>query len=283
MPEDAAAEPIKKGYTPGKRATMVAGVIAVLFVVVPYLFWRDTWFGVTLSDEQLQEYFADVEHPRKAQHALTQVSERISANDQDVQRWYPEVIKFAGHELPELRLTAAWVMGQDNEVDQFHRSLLTLLDDPEAMVRRNAALALVSFGDDAGKPELRAMLEPFTVLAPGEGTLQNRLEVGDAVDRETLLARIEIDGSPEPAEVRSPAPGIFRERLLQDGARVQQGDELAVIGPDPTHVFEALRAFYMIGSSEDAESIRSFARPREGFPIRVAEQARLTLEKLRQE
>ena len=46
-----------------------------------------------------------------------------------------------------------------------HEALLRLIRDPEPMVRRNAATALAAFGDGAARPELVAMLKPYTVVS----------------------------------------------------------------------------------------------------------------------
>ena len=70
---------------------------------------------------------------------------------------------------------------------------------------------------------------------------------------ETLLARVEVQGQEEPAEVRSPLPGIVKKRLLEDGAEVNTGDAVLVLGPDATHVYEALRALYLVGKLDDVD------------------------------
>src|ERR1035438_2952390 len=82
----------------------------------------------------------------------------------------------------------------------FHDALLGLLHDSQPMVRRNAALGLAVFGDSAARPELTAMLRPFTIHAPTAGSLRYRLKLGDYVNPGTLIAR--IGGF----EVRSPVP-----------------------------------------------------------------------------
>lgn len=51
-------------------------VLAVLFVIVPVLFWHGTWFGRSLTEEQTGEYLRDIRHPRRVQHALSQVANR---------------------------------------------------------------------------------------------------------------------------------------------------------------------------------------------------------------
>jgi hypothetical protein len=262
--------------------TLLVMATAVLFVVVPLLFWRDTWFGRELTNAEIGEYLAGhAEKPRKTQHALVQISERISRQDPAVRQWYPRILELADNPLPELRLTVAWLMGQDPRHEEFHQRLLKMLGDDSAMVRRNAALSLAAFGDRAARPELVAMLHPVEISSPQAGVLTNRLQQGDRVDRGTLLGRIALDSQAEPAEVRSPLPGFVRQHLAPDGTQVQPGQQLVVIGPDPDHVYEALRALYLVGMPQDVEDVRPFLRPSEEMPPQVNEQARLTVERLR--
>ena len=87
----------------------------------------------------------------------------------------------------ELRLTAAWVMGQDNTAPEFHQALLHLLADPDPMVRRNAALGLVRFADASGHDEIVAMLSPTTIVAPAAGVISIRVKSGDTVKVHTVL------------------------------------------------------------------------------------------------
>jgi multidrug efflux pump subunit AcrA (membrane-fusion protein) len=204
----------------------------------------------------------------------------MSAGDAAAKHWYPNIIELAGHSLSELRLTAAWVMGQDADEATFQRKLLGMLDDPEPIVRRNVALSLAGFGDASGRPVLVSMLRPFTVTTPHEGMFSNRLQPGDLVERGTLLARVSRDGRDEPAEVRSPVPGVVDKRLRQDGVFVGAGDEVMLLGPSFEHVFQALRALYLVGAAEDIDDIRKFRRPREGMPQNVAQQAQLTIDEI---
>lgn len=266
---------------PSRRATLIVTIVAAMFIIVPFLFWLDTWFGRELTDEEIREYLADQEKPRKAQHALVQISERMSAGDPSAEQWYPDIVELAGHSLAELRVTAAWVMGQGRESQAFHNTLLTLLDDDEPLVRRNAALSLAGFADPTGRPVLQSMLRPYTITSPHAGKLQNRLEPEDTVSQATLLARIEQTGAEEPAEIRSPVHGMVRERLLKDGSDVTVGDEIMVLDPDYDHVFQSLRALFLVGTEEDLEDVRRFLRPREGMPANVAQQARLTADEIR--
>ena len=266
---------------PSRRATLIVTIVAAMFIIVPFLFWLDTWFGRELTDEEIREYLADQEKPRKAQHALVQISERMSAGDPSAEQWYPDIVELAGHSLAELRVTAAWVMGQGRESQAFHDTLLTLLDDDEPLVRRNAALSLAGFADPTGRLVLQSMLRPYTITSPHAGKLQNRLEPEDTVSPATLLARIEQTGAEEPAEIRSPVPGVVRERLLKDGSDVTVGDKIMVLDPDYDHAFQSLRALFLVGTEEDLEDVRRFLRPREGMPANVARQARLTADEIR--
>jgi hypothetical protein len=276
MPQPEAPE-----KTVSNRAIVMMALVAVLCIVIPFLFWRGTWFGRALSDEEISEYLAgQQEKPRHTQHALVQVSERMSRGEVSVTQWYPQIVSLADHSLPELRLTVAWVMGQDNASDAFHEKLRELVRDPNPMVRRNAALSLARFQDPAGRPELLAMLQPHTVTADQAGVITNRLQEGDPADRGTLLARMDVEGQPEPVEIRSPLPGVVRKQLRQDGDAVQAGEGITLLGPDSGHAYEALRALYLVGSREDVETIRPFLLPNEDRPAQVTEQARLTLDHL---
>lgn len=265
-----------------RHATLIAGAVAVLCILVPYLFWQDTWFGQPLTDDQISENLADHDHPRKAQHALAQISERISRGQADVKKWYPQIVALADHPLDEMRVTVAWLMGQDNQSPQFHEALKGLLHDPNPLVRRNAALSLTRFGDKAGHEEILAMLRPFTVASPYAGEFTNRLNVGDEADTGTLLARVAGPGEQEAKELRSPVPGEVQKRLVEDGATVYSGQDVFVLGPDSSHAFEALRALYLIGTTADLEDVGHFLRPSGDLPRNVVEQARLTAENIRQ-
>ena len=52
-----------------------------LIVLMPFLFWWNTWFGRQLSDKQLAEYLQDDKKPRHIQHALVQIGERVARHD----------------------------------------------------------------------------------------------------------------------------------------------------------------------------------------------------------
>ena len=262
-----------------RRWTYVVLILAVLFVVMPFLFWQSTWFGKPLSDDELAKAFADEQHPRKIQHALSQITDRILRGDPSVSRWYPEVIRVSGHSVDEIRVTAAWVMGQDNKSPEFHEALRGLLDDANPMVARNAALSLVRFNDAGGRTLLAAMLRTYTVASPAAGTLAQRLKIGDMVNPGTMVARIRA--GQEEIEVRTPVPGTVHEWQLGDGLAVEQGTPLVAIAPSPEMVWEALRGLYLIGEPEDLAAVERYAAGVTGMPDSISQQARLTAEAIR--
>src|SRR5438034_2632314 len=105
-PEDssgkAASSPHHK-MSPRNRALFF--LTAWLIVLMPFLFWWNTWFGRQLSDMQLNEYLHDEKKPRHIQHALVQIGERINKHDTRVSRWYPEVVRLAAYPVDEVRNT----------------------------------------------------------------------------------------------------------------------------------------------------------------------------------
>jgi hypothetical protein len=259
---------------------LLAGGFLVALILVPYLYWRGTWFGGPLDDAKLEEYLHDDETPRHIQHALVQLSERLERGDTTVQRWHPRVAALRNHRVTELRVTAAWLMGQDNGVPEFESALLDMLQDPEAVVRRNAALSLTRFNNASGRAELLAMLRPYTLRAPREGVLRRRIETGNEVDHRSLVARLE-NGNSEPFEVASPLPGKLRVWIAPEGARVAKDQEILTLDPSPGHVWESLRALYLVGTAEDLPDIERFQQPPPEWPSRIAQQAGLTARQIR--
>ena len=144
----------------GPLQTALVLLALVACVVVPFYFWQGTWFGRPLQDEELTQFLTDPDKSRRVQHGLSQIAARMERGDLKVAQWYETVAQLSEHSGPQVRVTAAWVMGQDSTSELFHNTLLQMLSDDEVLVRRNAALSLVRFGDDEGLSELRAMLTP---------------------------------------------------------------------------------------------------------------------------
>lgn len=254
--------------------------VPIALILVTFLFWYQTWFGRPLTDSELHEYLQDTSIPHKTQHALTQVATEILHHDASAVRFYPQVVALAENKEAGLRSMAAWVMGQDNTSAEFHRALLKLVSDPDPMVRSNAALALARFGDAAGDSQLRLMLMPYEILSPLAGTVTFSVSVSDLVRSQSVVARIKGQGV-EPVEIRSPFSGLVTRLAQANGTKVAAGDVIAVISPDDQQLWEALRALYLVGSSNDLETIKTLAGPTAGTTHRVREQAALTAEAIR--
>src|ERR1700684_178864 len=70
-----------------------------LIVLMPFLFWWNTWFGRQLSNQQLWEYLQDQKHPRHIQHALVQIGERMARHDHSVAPWDPQGVQLASYSV----------------------------------------------------------------------------------------------------------------------------------------------------------------------------------------
>ncbi|HWS56795.1 MAG TPA: HEAT repeat domain-containing protein [Pyrinomonadaceae bacterium] len=264
---------------PRRRTPWPLVVVAILFVVVPFLTWYTTWFGRGLSDEKIGEYLREGK-PRHAQHALSQVAERLAKGDAGARRWFPQVLALAESPLPDVRMTAAWVMGEEHRSEEFRAGLLKLLSDPEPIVRRNAALALVRFGDARCRPELLSMLRPYAVKAPADGEALTALSQGTPVKRDALLVRYTRAGA-EGGEVRSPLPGRVGEARVKAGDGFRAGDDLFLLAPDAEQAQDALVGLLYFGTAEDLPEIERYARGVEGMPEGVKRQAALTADAVR--
>jgi hypothetical protein len=267
-----------------------------LIVLMPFLFWWSTWFGRHLSDQQVNEFLHDDKKPRHIQHALVQMGERMGgeghaapgttrqdkvAPDGAVRRWYPDLVRLADYPVEEVRNTDAWVMGQDTTGQGFHEALLKMLQDPSAMVRGNAALSLVRFGDATGRPQIVALLQPAEVRVPTTGpigpsasqdlwsdkgrtaSVVDTAAVGTSIREGGVVAKLNVavftDGTGT-VELRSPIAGRVRTMASQRGREVHPGDVVAIIDPSTEQVWEALRALYLVGQADDLAAIRPYER-----------------------
>jgi hypothetical protein len=254
-------------------------VTAWLIVLMPFLFWWNTWFGRQLSDKQLNEYLHDEKKPRHIQHALVQIGERMSRHDASLTRWYPDVARLASYPVEEVRNTDAWVMGQDTSVAAFHEALLKMLNDPSLMVRGNAALSLVRFGDATGRPQIRALLEPAKITAWQPGRVIDTSKAGTPIHHGGIVAKLENEG--HTVEVRSPISGRLSALSLRTGQMMAAGDEIATIDPGTDQVWEALRALYVIGRPDDIPAINPYEHDLPHIPEHVRQQAVATEKAIR--
>ena len=265
---------------PGIATKWLVGILVLTFafVLMPFLLWYMTTFTRPLNDADVATYFADTLHPRRAQHALSQIADRIMSPNPGIREsakvWYPEVIQFSEQGSDELRVTAAWVMGQDNQSPDFHAALVKQLADTNPMVQRNAALSLVRFADPAGHALIAGMLAPYMVAAQRTGTLSIRLKPGDVINPGTLLAHITIDK--DNTEVRSEVPGTIRQWIPPESAQINAGEPLLLVDPSPEMVWESLRALFLIGQKDDLPAVNPYVRGEEGMPPQIQQQAALT-------
>lgn len=258
-----------------QRATFPLMIVAALFIIVPFLAWYGTWFGRDLSDEKITEYLADENKPRHVQHALAQIAERMEKKDPGAQRWYPQIVSLSNSNVAELRSNAAWVMGKDGKSQEFRNALLKLLGDKEPIVQRNAATALVAFGDSSGRFVLRSMLEPYSLTSPIDGHVDSVLKEGVAVRLGMMVARVKAVNGPV-MEVRSHLPGEIQKVIISEGKNVKAGDTLLMLSPDSDTVWEALRALYLVGVREDLELVERYTHDIGKMPEQIKQQATLT-------
>jgi biotin carboxyl carrier protein len=249
-------------------------VTAWFIAFMPVWFWWNTWFGRTLSDNKIGEYLQDNAHPRHIQQALVQISERMSRHDTKVPEWYPDLVRLAAHPVEEVRNTDAWVLGQDTAGAGFHDALLRMLNDSSPLVRGNAALSLVRFGDAAGRPQIVALLQPVKLTAPITGNVVDADRPGTAIRQGGLIAKLQ--NGQQTVEVRSPISGRIRTLFAQSGHPVTAGAELATIDPAVDQVWEGLRALYLIGQPEDLPTITPYERDLPEIPDHIRQQAILT-------
>src|SRR6266568_6175781 len=76
-PDSSAAPTPKPKRTMSRTQKILFFATGWLIVLMPFLFWWNTWFGRHLSDQQLTEYLHDEKKPRHIQHALVQMGDRM--------------------------------------------------------------------------------------------------------------------------------------------------------------------------------------------------------------
>ena len=60
-----------------RRASWPLILLAALFIIVPFLTWYGTWFGRSLSDDDIEKYIHDDRSVRRVQTALSQIEDRM--------------------------------------------------------------------------------------------------------------------------------------------------------------------------------------------------------------
>src|SRR5579863_7126718 len=97
---DAGAEPKPKRRM-STRNRLLFFLTGWLIVLMPFLFWWNTWFGRTLTPKQMTEYLSADDHPRHIQHALVQLGERMGQHDTGAARWYADLPRLATYPREE--------------------------------------------------------------------------------------------------------------------------------------------------------------------------------------
>jgi biotin carboxyl carrier protein len=146
-----------------------------------------------------------------------------------------------------------------------------MLKDPSMMVRGNAALSLVTFGDNAGHDEIVAMLKPVTIAAPMTGFITAIAKAGDPIHSGTVVVQMEEDSGV--SEVRAPISGKIASVAVKQGEHVQKDAPVAVINPGSDQAWEALRALYLIGTKDDLGLVRDYEKKGEALGDRIRQQS----------
>lgn len=253
------------------RNRLLFFLTAWLLVLMPFLFWWSTWFGRVLKPKEMNEYLNDNAHPRHIQHAIVQLGQRMSQHDANAAQWYGDLVRLAVNSHEEVRSTDAWVMGQDTAGPGFHDALLKMLGDSSVVVRGNAALSLVRFGDNSGRAQIVSLLHPVVIMTASAGRVIDAATVGTMIHQGGLIAKVQGEDS-QIHELRSPITGRVRV-ATGTGASMAAGSSIATIDPGEEQVWEALRALYLIGQVDDLPAIRPYERELPEVSDRVRVQA----------
>ena len=209
----------------------------------------------------------------------------VARHDPSVTRWYPDVVRLASYPIEEVRNTDAWVMGQDVSSKDaasagFHEALLKMLDDPSLMVRGNAALSLVRFGDATGDGRTSSHC---CSRRRSPRPRQARSRIPARWERRSIRAGSSprLSREAKPWKCARPSAAGCASCPCRPGQTVAAGEEIATLDPGTDQVWEALRALYLIGQPEDIPAIRPYERELPEIPDHVRQQAVATEQAIR--
>jgi HEAT repeat protein len=245
-------------------------------VLLPYLLWRSTWFGAPLADADIVR-FLEGDDPEDIQHALEQLSRRLGAG-QPAAPYAPALLELTSHREPAVRLTVAWLLGEEGKSPAFREALLGLLEDDHAGVRFNAGLALCRFGEPAARAVLLEMLRPLAVPSPCAGEVLERRGPGSRVRPGGAL--ITLGQGSDTVDIPSPLLGKLLEGGAALGDRVAIGDPLVILDPEAEQILQALVGLGIVGLAEDEAAIEEVLLAHPGHD-RIRTQGRATLERIR--
>lgn len=239
-----------------KRGPILLMGILLVTAVIAFVSWYSSSFKRPLSDDQIIERL-ETGDARSIQHALSQLEERLSPRYDGRARFREPVVALAKDEYVEIRRQVAWVMGRE-PAPVYRETLTKMLADADLGARVMAACSLSNWNDPLARPVLLTGLDAFELRAEAAGTLDLKLEVGDAASLGTGLGSIKRkDG--EAAPVRTPLNGFIQ--LLPKGkdGDVVVGDVIAKIAPGPKTVLNLLTALGYVGKYEDLPILERFA------------------------
>jgi hypothetical protein len=263
------------------RPPVVLALLLVGSAVATFLFWRSISYRRPLDDEELAACLAPGASIRKAQHGISQLTDRWREGRPGMDRWTERLVAVSRRAEPQVRRAAAWAMQfavRDPEAAARLRELAGT--DPDEAVRRNAACSL-AFGTPedaaAARPVLRSMVEFHVVKAPAAGTVESVVDLDRIPETDAMVARLRgADGVR--IEAVTAVPGRVLEVRAKAGDVVAAGAPLVVLAPDAAHVTAAAAALVVAGASEDAELLRTMLAPAAGMPSETAAQVRAAID-----
>lgn len=238
----------------------VAGLIVGL-LLVSWVFWSQISWNTRLDDAELEAYLVVGARTRDQKHALEELSKRFDAGAPGLDHWAEQVVTLSRSDGldPSVQATIAWLMQYDAPRAAFRERLAELVEPrwPE-LVRRNAATSLAKARDERALPVLRAMLEPYEIRSPLDGTVESLIGPEQPVRAGDGVARLATtqDGEAQVADVRTPVPGTVLSLPVEEGGTVGADEALVVLRPSPEHLVNAAAALALVGSAEDAQRLR---------------------------
>jgi biotin carboxyl carrier protein len=260
------------------KAPLVLALLLAGSAVGTYVFWRGVSFGRRLDDAELSAFLEQGAPMRKAQHGITELTERWREGRPGMDRWTERLVVLSRRDEAPVRRAAAWAMqfaAKDPAVAARLREMTA--GDPDATAARNAACAL-SLGTDpsAALPVLRSMLEPYVVPAPAAGTVESLVDPGRRPKEDERIGRLRGPGDARIDAVTA-VPGRVTEVRAKVGDAVAAGAPLVVLAPDPSHVLAAATGLAYAGTAADVEPLRAMLQPGAEMPPEVAAQVRAAI------
>lgn len=254
---------------------MMMGLGAIPLILLPFTFWYMVWHGTALKPEDVQAAFTEPLKPGQAGAMLLRLGEKMSRGDDTAARWYPRIVELSKHESPQLRRTVAWAMGKDLRRQEFRNILHTMLRDPEARVRRAAAISLAYGGDMAARQVLLESIGPQVVKSTVAGSVNPRIQAADTTTPETAIAMI------GDAFVEAGITGTVKRVLVKDGEMVSRGQPLIEVIAPVEELVDSLRALANVGNAADSDAVKHCAEEAIGeHKVLIQSEAERTLRRI---